>query len=158
MEIEHQVQVSSSSNGQGGTGTTQTYYGGYVRLYGNTSLTPTFECENESDLYTTSGSEDGNGALTYPIGLISMDEAWYAGGLNSNNQSYYLYTGQNYWTMSPSSFSFGLTWVLRVNSDGNLDSDRVNYKDGVRPVINLKADVQFSEGNGTADNPYVIAT
>ena len=29
---------------------------------------------------------------------------------------------------------------------------------GVRPVINLKADTQFSGGNGTASNPYVVAT
>ena len=146
---------SSSINNSGGTGTTQTYYGGYVRLYGNTSLTPTFECANDSDLYTTSGSSDGNRALQYPIGLISMDEAWYAGGYSANNSSYYLYTGQNYWTMSP--YSYPDARVFHVASSGFLDRDTyVGYPYGVRPVINLKADVQISSGSGTANQPYIV--
>ena len=65
---------SSSTNNQGGTGTTETYYGGYIRLI--TNKQPTFDCPS-GDLYTTKGSEDGNKALTYPIGLISADENAY---------------------------------------------------------------------------------
>ena len=61
----------TTSNG-GGTGTTQTYYAAYNRLFKN--KTPTFKCSNISDLYTISGSSDGNRALTYPIGLITADE------------------------------------------------------------------------------------
>ena len=147
---------SSTSNGSGGTGTTQTYYGGYVRLYGNSSGVPTFECENESDLYTTSGSEDGNGALTYPIGLISMDEAWYAGGYASSNSSYYLYTGQNYWTMSPSVYGSS-AGVFYVDLSGTLNGyNNVLNTVGVRPVINLRADVTLS-GSGTSTDPYVVS-
>ena len=142
-----------------GLGTTYTEYGPYERLYGNSSGVPTFECENESDLYTTSGSEDGNGALTYPIGLISMDEAWYAGGYSLDNTSYYLYTGQNYWTMSPFSFNAAssYTWGFSVYSTGRLGYAGVYYIYGVRPVINLKADTQFSGGNGTSSNPYMVS-
>lgn len=149
---------SSSSNGQGGTGTTTTYYGAYIRLV--TNKAPTFECENESDLYTTSGSEDGNRALTYPIGLITADEVAYAGGVvGTSNSSYYLYTGQYYWTMSPYRFySSGYVSVFDVYSSGHLDNHRVNSEHGVRPVVNLKADITISSGNGTASNPYVIAT
>ncbi len=69
---------SSSTNNQGGTGTTTTYYGGYIRLM--TNKQPTFDCP-DGDLYTTKGSEDGNKALTYPIGLITADEVAYAGGV-----------------------------------------------------------------------------
>ena len=150
---------SSSSNGSGGTGTTVTYYGGYIRLI--TNKQPTFECKDEdgeeSDLFTTSGSSQGNKALQYPIGLITADEVAFAGGVyGTNNTSYYLYTGQNYWTMSPSRYSAG-AWGFRVNSNGQLDSPYVIYTYGVRPVINLKADTQFSEGNGTATNPYVVS-
>ena len=48
------------------------------------------------EVYTTSGSSQGNKALTYPIGLITADEVAYAGGVyGSSNSSYYLYTGQN---------------------------------------------------------------
>ena len=147
---------SSSSNGSGGTGTTNTYYGAHIRLYGNNKA-PTFECQNESDLYATSGSEQGNKALTYPIGLISLDEAWYAGGYTSNNTSYYLYTGQNYWTMSPSYVNAsGNAYVFRVNSNGRLFNNYVTGTYGVRPVINLKANVQITGGNGSSSSPYVI--
>ena len=149
---------SSSSNGSGGTGTTYTYYAGYVRLYGNSSGTPTYKCSNSGDLYTVSGSSKGNKSLTYPIGLITMDEAWYAGGYSARNSSYWLYTGQNYWTMSPFYF-LGSAHVFIVESTGYLYSNRVNgTKPGVRPVVNLKADVTITSGDGTADNPYVIAT
>ena len=147
---------SSSINNSGGTGTTTTYYAGYVRYDGNTSLTPTYECPEE-DLYTTTGSSDGNKSLTYPIGLISMDEAWYAGGYKANNTRYYLYTGQDYWTMSPYDYDGG-AGVFVVESTGYLDYLYVSFAFGVRPVINLRADITISSGDGTASDPYVIAT
>ena len=145
----------SSTNNQGGIGTTLTYYGGYIRL--STNKQPTFECLS-GDLYTTSGSEDGNRTLTYPIGLISMDEVWYAGGYQSSNGGYYLYTGQNYWTMSPFWFSGGGAWVSGVNAIGFLSSSFVDNAWGVRPVINLRSDVTISGGDGTSSNPYVVQT
>ena len=147
----------SSSNGSGGTGTTITYYGAYIRLGAN--KVPTFECANDSDLYTTSGNENGNGALTYPIGLITADEVAYAGGVaGTSNQSYYLYTGQNYWTMSPSYFVMNAyACVYRVDLSGGLTPTTVFGSDGVRPVINLKADVTISSGDGTATTPFVVS-
>ena len=140
-----------------GTGTSTTYYGAYNRL--NTNKAPTFECASDSDLYTTSGSSDGNKALTYPIGLISADEVAYAGGVwATNNTSYYLYTGQNYWTMSPRNFNGGNARVFYVDSTGSLNGNgNVTNAYGVRPVVNLKADVQISTGSGTSSNPYVIS-
>ena len=105
-----------------------------------------------------SGSNQGNGTLTYPIGLITADEVAFAGGVNGiTNQSYYLYTGQDYWTMSPCRFYGGWARVLPVRSYGALGGYNVNLMYGVRPVINLKADVQISSGSGTSSNPYVIS-
>ena len=148
---------SSTSNGLGGTGTlTDTYYGALIRLIPNKA--PTFECKNDSDLYTTSGSEDGNGALTYPIGLISADEAAYAGGVyGTANQSYYLYTNSSYWTMSPHFFYNGSARVMDVGSDGFLGNGNADAMNGVRPVINLKANVTISSGTGTSTDPYIIS-
>ena len=140
-----------------GTGTTYTEYGPYNRLYNNG--TPTFECENDNDLFTVSSSNKGNKALTYPVGLITMDEVWYAGGYESNNRSYYLYTNSEYWTISPSDFNNGFAWGLRVGSPGDLSNGSdVGSGLGVRPVINLRADVTISSGNGTQSTPFVIAT
>lgn len=149
---------SGSSNDLGGTGTTTTYYGAYIRLI--TNKAPTFECENESDLYTTRGSSQGNGELDNPIGLITADEVAYAGGVHRlNNSSYYLYTHSAYWTMSPSYFGSSEAFVFCVDSFGWLNYSRTYYTysvHGVRPVINLSADVTISSGDGTMNNPYVV--
>ena len=149
---------STTSNGSGGTGTMQTYYGAYIRLV-NSSKNPTFDCENDSDLYTINGSNQGNKALTYPIGLITADEVAYAGGVwNTINQSYYLYTNSIYWTMSPHYFfSAGHAYVFYVGSTGNLSSyGNASGSYGARPVINLKADVTISGGTGQATDPYIV--
>ena len=139
-----------------GTGISATDYAAYNRLVNNKQ--PSFECSNSSDLYTTSGSSQGNKALQYPIGLITADEVAYAGGVyGQTNQSYYLYTGQYYWTMSPSFFNGSYAHVFIVWSDGFLSSTNVNSTTpGVRPVINLKSSVQITGGDGSSGNPYVI--
>ena len=150
---------SSSSNGLGGTGSITTYYGGYIRL--TTNKSPILTCTNESDLYTTSGSGQGNGALQYPIGLITADEVSMAGGVihSFSNQSYYLCTDQAYWTMTPYYYyRSSRAHVFSVNYDGYFTDDYVNSHAGIRPVINLRADVTISSGDGSASNPYVIAT
>ena len=152
---------SSTSNGQGGTGTTVTYYGGYIRLV-NSTKNPTLKCKNNEDMYTVSGSSRGNKALTNPVGLITADEVSMAGGVyGQTNQSYYLYTNSAYWTMSPYLFnaSFSFAFVFGVWSDGslgNLNGRNVSNTIGVRPVINLSADVTAKSGNGTSSTPYEI--
>ena len=149
---------SSSINNSGGTGTTTTYYAGYIRL--DTNKQPTFDCSNSSDLYTTSGSSQGNKALQYPIGLITADEVAFAGGVyGRTNQNYYLYTDWVYWTMSPYRFDVGWggAYVFIVWSSGFLNNIRVNDAYGVRPVINLRSDVTISGGDGTVNNPYTIS-
>ena len=141
------------SNGTG-LGTAKTYYAAYERRQNGT---PSFECTNSSDLYTTSGSSQGNKVLQYPIGLISMDEVWYAGGLDSNNISYYLYTNSDYWTMSPYYFnSLSIAYVFVVDSNGLFNANGVYDVAGIRPVINLKANVKISSGTGTSTNPYIV--
>lgn len=139
-----------------GAGTTQTYYIAYNRLSAN--KTPSFECTNNSDLYTIPGSEDGNKALQYPIGLISADEVAYAGGVyNTSNRSYYLYTNGAYWTLSPfNADSDGWAYVFRVYSDGRLSDYWVNIEGGVRPVINLRGDLSVT-GTGTSTDPYEVS-
>ena len=62
--------------------------------------------------------------------------------------------------MSPSGFSGGLGGDATVFGvwGGNLYSIDVNGTYGVRPVINLKADITISGGDGTSLNPYVVQT
>ncbi len=134
------------------------YYAGYGRLVQNSSsVNPTFKCSNSNDLYTTSSSSKGNKKLSNPIGLITSDEAVMAGASwSSGNSSYYLYTGQNYWTMSPYDFSSdGGAYVFYVYSNGQLNGNWVTSTYGVRPVINLSADVKVT-GSGTSSDPFVV--
>ena len=137
-----------------GAGTTRTYYAAYNRLF--TNKTPSFKCANNSDLYTTTGSEDGNKALQYPIGLITADEVMYAGGKTSSNNSYYLYTGQHYWTMSPYYFNGRYALVCVMYSSGALNNLGVDFTLGVRPVINLRGDLSVT-GTGTSTDPYEVS-
>ena len=151
---------SSSSNGSGGTGTTETYYGAYIRLYnkGTSNSNPSLQCDSQ-DVYTTTDSSSGNKSLQYPIGLVTADEAALTGiTYNNANTGSYLYTGEYYWTMSPCWYSRGDASVFSVSSDGRLDRWHADFAYGVRPVINIRADVSISSGDGSASNPYVIAT
>ncbi len=141
---------SSSSNGLGGTGTTVTYYGAYIRLDSNNN--PSLQCSDSRDIYTTTDSSTGNKSLTYPIGLLTADEYVLAGSGNS-----YLDVGIDYWTMSPYYFINGFAFVSIVHSSGILSTNfKVNTAYGVRPVINLKANVTILSGDGSSLNPYKI--
>ncbi len=146
-------------NDTGGTGTTTTYYGAMYRLTWN--KIPTYDCPDpDNDLYTVDGAGIGNEALTYPVGLITADEAAYAGGADNSNGGYYLHTGSAYWTMSPAhTNSLGVySYVFRVASDGSLDHDNfVTYSLGVRPVLNLRSDVVLI-GTGSSTDPFVVVS
>ena len=148
---------NSTDNGIGGTGTTITYYGAYRRLISNKA--PTFECADNQDLYTSKESNVGNKALDNPIGLITADEVAYAGGVyGATNQSYYLYTNNTYWTMSPARFASSNGWanVFVVYSNGIPTQADVSITHWFRPVINLKADLTIT-GSGTSTDPYQVA-
>ena len=136
-----------------GTGTTQTYYAAYNRLINGNN--PSLQCDSR-DVYTTTDSSSGNKSLTYPIGLISADEAALAGITWSNPQSSYLNTGQTYWTMSPSNYGSGADMFF-VYSDGNLSYYRVYGTYGVRPVINLRSDIPLT-GSGTTSDPFRLVS
>ncbi len=151
-----------------GTGTAMTYNKGYLRVEENT---PTLICENSSDYYTVSNATSGNKKLSYPIGLITVDEmmcAGNAGGVFNGTYAHmkssiknYLVIGNHFWTMTPSGGynPFGNTvWIAKVfgvNAGGRLDDNDTNGVYGVRPVINIRSDVTII-GNGTMTDPYVI--
>ena len=140
-----------------GYGENETNYGTYNRLYLNKN--PQFLCPQNQDLYTTKNSTKGNKALDYPIGLITIDEAMYAGGSNFlGNDEYYLYTGDNYWMLSPFVFRELNSAIGSVFSDGHLASYYAYRMRSVRPVINLKSTVEITRGDGTISNPYIIRT
>ena len=117
------------------------YYAPYERII--STHQPTLKCSNTNDVYTTK------------VGLITVDEVNMAGGTTSSNSSYYLYTGQTYWIMSPFCYNSG-AFVFYVHSNGFFGGNWLDSTRGVRPVLNLSADTLFT-GSGTATDPYVVS-
>ncbi len=149
------------TSGTKGYGQVITYYAPYIRI--TQKKEPTFLCTQKSqDLFTYKEDKgDGNGVLEKPVGLITVDEVMYAGGYyGTNNTGYWLYTNQEYWTMSPYYvYPSGNAYVfLLYNSGQQLYYRSVsNTNFGVRPVINLKANTTFSKATGEVDDPFVVS-
>ena len=143
---------------------------------------PSYRCGNKkngtlyettqavADKFSASTSGGGNGKLTYPIALMTVDEMVFAGAVfgtdgydtlwtynNSNNASI---TGtSNWWTMSPSWYNQGMSLniVYGSKNPGKVVSTNVTSTTTVvRPVISLKACVKYSSGDGTSSNPYEV--
>ena len=144
-------------NGEG-YGTEWTYYGGVNR--GSETHKPQFKCPQTNDLFTITTSQHGNKLLTAPIGLLTLDELAYGGGVFSTiNNNYYLNDNTFYWTMTPVAFisasdTYGAH--LAANDASYTLQYYSNYSLGVRPVINLSSDVEIISGDGTKDSPYVV--
>ena len=133
------------------------YYGAYVRL--NTNKSPKLTCTTASDKFTVN-TGNGNGALDYPVGLITADEVAMAGGVwNTSNSSYYLYTNQYYWSGSPYYFigDSSRAFEFSVRNDGALDAYIVYIDYGARPVISLSSKAKLL-GNGTYSKPYTVSS
>ncbi|MCM1053033.1 MAG: hypothetical protein NC483_03580, partial [Ruminococcus sp.] len=150
---------NTSINNEGGYNTILTYYGARTRLIStnNNVIVPTYKCTNNNDLYTFKSSNKGNKALTYPVGLITADEVYYAGMVYSNQINYnnYLNNGNAYWTMSPYYYDSNGGYASVFVIGGYIGNWYVDVEAGIRPVINLRSDVTFT-GDGTISNPYKV--
>ena len=146
----------STVSGGLGYGTNATDYGAYNRLA--STKQPTLKCPNDNNggklsKFTVDDTTNGNGNLTYKIGLLTADEIAFAGSIAyTYNSSTYLQenTGTTWWwSLSPNNFNGDNANVWNVNS-GNLNN---NY--GLRPALSLVSSTNVT-GNGTSDNPYVV--
>ena len=138
----------------GGRTTSYLYFSPYNRVY--TTYTPSLTC-TKNDSFTVSETSTGNGKLTYPVGLLTSDEAMLAGGKNpTSNSTYYLYTGQYYWLGSAGGWRNNYAFGVGVNSAGYLSDSDLEYAAGGRPVVSLKPGTQFSGGDGTSTDPYTV--
>ena len=151
----------STVSGGLGYGTNATDYAAYNRLA--SIKQPTLKCPNDNNggklsKFTVDDTTNGNGNLTYKIGLLTADEIAFAGSIKDiYNRSTYLQenTGTTWWwSLSPLSFRGGYAYVWGVYS-GDLNYGVVNYNYGLRPAISLVSSTSVT-GNGTSDNPYVV--
>ena len=94
----------SSSYNNFGYGTNATAYRWYYGPWSSGGYNSSMRliCPQKNDAFTVSDTTNGNGTLTYPVGLLSTDEIVLAGGWSAANSGYYLYSGQYWWASSPS--------------------------------------------------------
>lgn len=142
-----------------GYGKNITIYMPYYRIAINHQ--PTFMCPQKNDRFTVSDTLLGNGKLTYPIGLITADEANFAGAISEQsdiNQNNYLKTGEWFFTMSPGAFwGKGVLDMMDVRGYGDIYVYDMKSGIGIRPVINLKESSTIEKGNGSKENPFIIS-
>lgn len=121
-----------------------------------TTLSSSLTCNRNIDKFTVSES-NGNGNLDYPVGLLTISETLLAGGSLDTNDSYYLYTGENFWGGSPLAFSYGIANVSGVWDDGSVAGGGGGIEFGVRPSVSLKSGFNLTgDGDGSVTNPYVV--
>ena len=151
----------STVSGGLGYGTNATDYGAYNRLA--STKQPTLKCPNDNNggklsKFTVDDTKNGNGNLTYKIGLLTADEIAFAGSIAyTYNRSTYLQenTGTTWWwSLSPDFFDGSYAYVWGVDS-GYLDINFVGGIGGLRPVISLISSTNVT-GDGTSENPYVV--
>ena len=152
----------STVSGGLGYGTNATDYGAYNRLA--STKQPTLKCPNDNNggklsKFTVDDTKNGNGNLTYKIGLLTADEIAFAGSIAyTYNRSTYLQenTGTTWWwSLSPYVFFVGGRARVWFVGSGDLGSGYVNYDGGLRPVISLISSTNVT-GDGTSENPYVV--
>ena len=107
-------------------------------------------CANENDKFTVESS-NGNGALIYPIGLLSVPEL----SLAAYGSSHYFNNGKWVWLASPNIFGSIYADVREVNASG-WNQFFVDNSGGVRPSVSIQPGISFSSGDGSYTSPFVI--
>ena len=146
-------EVGDTSTGTG-FGQSVTYYAIHERYV---KKNPSLKCGLKNDRFTVTDTAIGNGALTYPIGLLTIDEVSLAGLTSESyytNNNNYLYVGRSYFTLSPAVYLTDITGVFYVHNHYVLASSVGDGKD-VRGVINLKPNTPVT-GTGSTLDPFIV--
>ena len=128
-------------NPNGGTASSSMYFKEYF-------VSSDLICTNATDQFSVSNNK---AQLTYKVGLMSSPEMELLNNSNARK------TGQNYWLASPYCFdvlgSVGRD-LDRYGNNNHMYS--VDYVIGVRPAISLRPGIEYSDGNGSMENPYIV--
>ena len=110
-------------------------------------------CIKDTDRFSTLNQ---SALLNYKVGLITAYEAYLV------NNGKIVRNGSNYWTMTPVGLGSYLLTNYYVDStwENNryLTGDEVRREIGVRPVISLRPGIEYTDGDGSMEHPYVIDT
>ena len=134
--------------------------------YGTTADTSSMNKVFESKIVVTAtvGTyKPSDYVTTFILPLVgTADELMFSGLIKNTtmNKLAYTYSNEIYWTMSPLKFSNSSTDAhIFLGIEGFIyDWGKVNTGYALRPVINLKSDVEITGGIGTVNDPFVIKT
>ena len=131
----------------------------HTRLYTvNSSKTnaPTLKCPSTNESY--------GGAYRLKAELITADELVLGGGSYQVEGDSYLVSGLTdyfFYSMTPSMrdpIPLASDFYIKVwSEDGYTEVVDVTNVDTIRPVINVSISGDFTSGDGTATNPYVLS-
>ena len=141
-------------------------YASWERIY--TNKQPTYNCTNMSDAFSVNNT---SAKLDYPVGLMTIDELSYAGGVykaklttpyawyytNENGKS--ITGSEDSWSLSPSFWNSASSgdWRWGGSSEpGYLSYNSADLAYAVRPAISLKSCTKWASGDGSSSNPYTI--
>ena len=132
------------------------FYGANGRISNDNN--PMLTCAVDSDRFTVNKiNGKGNSALTYPIGLITIDEVEMAGNnFNESVKSHYLYTGAHYWTGTPAAFDGDFSFEYSAMDEGGFSMSDVGIRFAARGVVSLSSESKLL-GSGTYNDVYVVS-
>ena len=117
---------------------------------------PTLNCANTRDTFTVD-ELNGNGKLTYPVGLLTADEMIISGltAYSSTTLRTFLSNSDFSWTMTPASHhplnSYVYQWEYRHENGYKL----INTFQ-TRPVISIAPGIYIDSGDGSDTNPWTL--
>ena len=132
------------------------FYGANGRI--NKDNNPMLTCAVDSDRFTVNKiNGKGNSALTYPIGLITIDEVEMAGNnFNESVKSHYLYTGAHYWTGTPAAFDGDFSFEYSAMDESGFSMSDAGIRFAARGVVSLSSESKLL-GSGTYNDVYIVS-
>ena len=111
--------------------------------------TNNLNCNRSLDAFSTTNA---SAHLSYPIGLMSSPEMNILGNNTVRSTAY------GYWLGSPSYFDHDYVYAggRYVNTAGSFIGSNVYSTYGVRPAVSLRSGTEYSSGDGSMANPYVV--
>ena len=138
----NRTQSNADTNGWNKNGTIST-----AMQFKNYTLDNDLSCSKATDKFTTANTK---AKLEYPVGLITFPELSLLDNKNSRKAGY------SYWLGSPNYFLLNYAYSRLVYASGYMNFYFVSTIDGARPAVSLATGAEFSTGDGTMNNPYVI--
>ncbi len=126
------------------------YFDGYY-LFNNGPINFNYNCSNKEDSFTVEDTTNGNGLLTYKVGMPTIEDVMLT----------YLGTGINFTTMTPMEIEVSYNsptkgFLTGVSSNtGGIAEFNISDNLHIRPVVSLQSNITFN-GTGQWNDPYTI--